>query len=470
MTQAFCHLVLHYSVARLSWKTIKSLRRSRSVMRRKNYDSDGNNEDVSTIEYEILQGWTILAFHSLYVSLGIEYFVRFFIPFYFHLKMIVLLVTFVVPSWGGKNGSSEFGLSPVISYWFDYLIVPSVNKVHEFMDNDPKGFAKQQIANLPLLVIDFIIAPGIFTSDEDKQLARKRISVARGVNGNGIGEGDKHKTPPANAFPQLIANLEVPDEFSNEQMELDEQQHQLISGSETKGESQSVPALGNITYIQNSFARRYEKQKTEQMQTTTKYESESIPRSPPRETDSSLFNIDSTPIRRSRISALTNSAILSPAVKLRLAASAKKLKRFSHEHQLKGGLLSPKRTTPRRKEYESLDDDGDSDNESTIQSPKLRADENAINASTRITRKKRRERLSFGDHFRELVTGDANIRVRDHLFDLEVDLPSSPRRRVRTPPKKEGRRKRNTTNINMDGLSPNVTTRRSSRLARKNYA
>ena len=247
MTQAFCHLVLHYSVARLSWKTIKSLRRSRSVMRRKNYDSDGNNEDVSTIEYEILQGWTILAFHSLYVSLGIEYFVRFFIPFYFHLKMIVLLVTFVVPSWGGKNGSSEFGLSPVISYWFDYLIVPSVNKVHEFMDNDPKGFAKLQIANLPLLVIDFIIAPGIFTSDEDKQLARKRLSVARGVNGNGIGEGDKHKTPPANAFPQLIANLEVPDEFSNEQMELDEQQHQLISGSETKGESQSVPALANIS-------------------------------------------------------------------------------------------------------------------------------------------------------------------------------------------------------------------------------
>ena len=88
-------------------------------MRRKNCDSDGNNneDDVSTIEYEILQGWTILAFHSLYVSLGIEYFVRFFIPFYFHLKMIVLLVTFVVPSWGGrKNGSSEFGLSPVISY------------------------------------------------------------------------------------------------------------------------------------------------------------------------------------------------------------------------------------------------------------------------------------------------------------------------------------------------------------------
>ena len=443
-------------------------------MRRKNFDGDGkimvnnidNNEEL--LEYEILQGWTILAFHSLYVSLGIEYFVRFFIPFYFHLKMIVLLVTFVVPSWGGKNGSSEFGLSPVISYWFDYLIVPSVNKVHEFMDNDPKGFAKQQIANLPLLVIDFLIAPGVLTSDEDKQLARKRISNVRGANGNGEG-GDKHKTPPPDAFPQPIANLKQSDELSDVHMELDEQQHQQTSDSETKDESQSAPALGDVTYIQNSFARRYEKQKTEQNQTTTKNESESMPRTPPRgQTDSSLFNNDeSTPIRRSRISALTNSAILSPAVKSRLAASAKKLKRFSHEHQRKGGLLSPKRTTP-RKGYEELDDDGNSGNESTIQSPKLHEDENKTSTTTRITRRKRRERLSFGDHFRELVTGDANIRVRDHLFDLEVDLPSSPRRRVRTPPKTEDRRKKgNTTNTNMDGLSPNVT-RRSTRLARKN--
>ena len=32
--------------------------------------------------------------------------------------------------------------------------------------------------------------------------------------------------------------------------------------------------------------------------------------------------------------------------------------------------------------------------------------------------------MSLGDRFRELVTGDANIRVRDHLFDL--DLPTVP--------------------------------------------
>jgi len=169
MTQAFCHIVLHYSVARLSWKTIKSLRRSRSRHRRRQNDNDA-------IEYEILQGWTIIAFHSLYVSLKIEYFVRFFIPFYFHLKMMVLLVTFVLPSFGGINGSSdEYGLSPVISYWFDYLIVPGINKVHELMDNDPKGWAKKQIAMLPFLMIDFLIAPGMFTSEEEKQLARDRI-------------------------------------------------------------------------------------------------------------------------------------------------------------------------------------------------------------------------------------------------------------------------------------------------------
>jgi len=104
MTKAFCHLILHYSIARLSWKTIKSLRRTRhNIHRNKKYNN-------TTPEYEILQGWVILAFHTLYVSLGVEYMVRFIVPFYFHFKMIGLLLTFVLPSWGDRNGCS--GLSP----------------------------------------------------------------------------------------------------------------------------------------------------------------------------------------------------------------------------------------------------------------------------------------------------------------------------------------------------------------------
>lgn len=42
-------------------------------------------------------------------------------------------------------------------------------------------------------------------------------------------------------------------------------------------------------------------------------------------------------------------------------------------------------------------------------------------------RSRRCERLSLGDHLRELVTGDANIPIRAHLFDL--DLPSTPEKK-----------------------------------------
>ena len=469
MTQAFCHIVLHYSVARLSWKTIKSLRRSRSRHRRRQKCTSQNGpsptqirgtvvkNDNDAIEYEILQGWTIIAFHSLYVSLKIEYFVRFFIPFYFHLKMIVLLVTFVLPSY-------EYGLSPVISYWFDYLIVPGINKVHELMDNDPKGWAKKQIAMLPFLMIDFLIAPGMFTSEEEKQLARDRIRVVGSNNSNG--EKDKYNIPPPEAFPQQISKLSPPmvldeqqlseaesESDSTEPMVLDDQHigQQILEDDKTKVSDEPMVLDGPIVAEESNAAIS---QSTLEVPAATSNVSqqhddsdEQTPQTPPRG-----ISLEITPTRRSRISALTNNSMLSPVVRSRLASSAMKLKRFSREHPRKGGLLSslsPKRTP--HKQYESLDDELN-----------VAINENERQPATRRTRSKRRERLSLGDHFRELVTGDANIRVRDHLFDLETDLPTSPRRHLRQPSKNG---KRNDT-LNGD-LSPNVTTRRSSRLAKK---
>ena len=184
--------------------------------------------------------------------------------------------------------------------------------------------------------------------------------------------------------------------------------------------------------------------------------------------ESTLFeNNETTPTRRSRLSSLTHSSILSPAMKSRLASSARKLKRFSQEHA--PSTLSPKRS--HRKEYESLDENkpADSTSDGIVEPPQIvHLDENETQTLRQTTHRKRRERLSFGDHFRELVTGDANIRVRDHLFDLETDLPSSPRKRM-SPSR---RRTRTSTRDKDMNLSPNITTRaaqrRSTRLATKN--
>ena len=471
MTKAFCHLILHYSVARLSWKTIKSLRRTRHLHTNKKHN-------YAAPEYEILQGWVILAFHTLYVSLGVEYMVRFIVPFYFHFKIIGLLLTFVLPSWGGRNGSSstgsEYGLSPVISYLFDYVIVPGIHKIHDLMDNDPKGYAKKQLAMLPLLVIDLFIAPGIFTTDAQKLYARDRISNV-GMEKEEDNREDKYDSiPPPEAFIQhdtidinpldeqpksreskdeLQSNAS--DEVSNTSMKLENEQcisYKTKDDTEQSIEEQS-DSFRNVSFIQDSFTRRYEEQKTKESKQQPD-DNETIPATPPRkQAESTLFeNNETTPTRRSRLSSLTHSSILSPAVKSRLASSARKLKRFSQEH---AATLSPKRR--HRKENELLDETkaGDSTSDGIIEPPQIvHLDENEAQTSRRTTRRKRRERLSFGDHFRELVTGDANIRVRDHLFDLETDLPSSPRKRI-----SPRRRTRTSTRDKDMNLSPNITTR-----------
>jgi len=86
---------------------------------------------------------------------------------------------------------------------------------------------------------------------------------------------------------------------------------------------------------------------------------------------------------------------------------------------------------------------------------------------TQRRKNRERQRLSFGDHFREIVTGDASIRVRDHLFDLELpSVPSPSPRRRRGGNSGEGGSSSNKRGL---ALSPNVTTRRrSSRLAKRN--
>ena len=111
MTQAACALILHYSTARLCWKTVKSLRRSRSRLHNnKRPPEDKIKHDASQeVEFAILQGWTILALHTLFVSTGLEYAVRFIIPFYYHFKML-MLIAFTIPSWAlFTSGRKEEG-------------------------------------------------------------------------------------------------------------------------------------------------------------------------------------------------------------------------------------------------------------------------------------------------------------------------------------------------------------------------
>ena len=136
-------------------------------------------------------------------------------------------------------------------------------------------------------------------------------------------------------------------------------------------------------------------------------------------------------------------SIVTPDARRLLESTASKLKRFSPR-------LSP---SIDMSYYEELHDDGgecynendtssrdeqsvsNSERQVTVDILKRtsnKIDEPSTTRRQRITddgrrRSRRRERLSLGDHLRELVTGDANIHIRDHLFDL--DLPSTPEKK-----------------------------------------
>ena len=534
MTQAFCHLVLHYSIASLSWKTIKSLRRSRNRHRRKKKcdgdddvpldqnNDDGVNDVVTSVDYEILKGWTIIAFHSLYVSMGIECFVRFVVPFYFHLKMIVLIATFVIPSNWSSTSDGMSGLSPVVSYWFDYLIVPGVHRVHAFMGHDPKEWAKQQLAMLPLLLLWFIL-PGVFATDDEMELVRKKRSAYDYASENNVmlisKPSTEHpfdeqmisndassptiimkdddgsvaevavKVPPQKAFTYSASssNLSPKPSYDNlmtshDQSLLREINDYYQSSAEDAGTA-SYAHASKFDSVEKAPSRKKEVEK--KRFTTQKYpdDSKNFRVTPPRVLrDSTLFN-EISPKRTPKSSLfprttpplsteqLYNSlsptpskkssfhSIVSPAAKSRLESSAMRLRRISQEHRPRS-VLSPHKVSS--KGYASIDDE---DTVSTSKPDKrtkgMRESEIKGAPSTR----RKGQRLSLGDHFRELVTGDANIRVRDHLFDL--DLPISPRRHLAEERLKRSKNNsRNSTLRDID--SSHVTTRRSSRLAKKN--
>jgi hypothetical protein len=172
----------------------------------------------------------------------------------------------------------------------------------------------------------------------------------------------------------------------------------------------------------------------------------------------------------------------------RLASTASKLKRFSPDYRGggNGGLPSLSKSPPRRREG-SRDDGGvNGDGRENDDASRNRISGSSIagllvgaadgpgETPTRQRRGdggRRRERLSLGDHFRELVTGDANVRVRDHLFDL--DLPLTPERRKGSAGSRGGggrvggRSSRKVDPDEREGINAgNVTTRRSTRIAK----
>mmetsp|Transcript_16790 Transcript_16790/g.23646 ORF Transcript_16790/g.23646 Transcript_16790/m.23646 type:complete len:225 (+) Transcript_16790:364-1038(+) len=146
MTKAACHVIIQASSLCLTWRSIKSLKKS-----------------AHSMDIEILQLWSLLAFHTVFVQIGIEGILNCF-PFYYCFKMILMVITFL-PGTKFPN------------FWFEVILVPGMERVHQACDVGVVGVVKFQVKMLPLRVLDLFL-PGIAEPD-DEDGERSYASVRR---------------------------------------------------------------------------------------------------------------------------------------------------------------------------------------------------------------------------------------------------------------------------------------------------
>ena len=102
MTQGACRILIYLGTLRHLWRSIKSLRKlSRD-------DADNGNDNISpNVHLDILEVWSLLGLHSLYISTGLEQFFQY-LPLYFYVKMFGLFLFFFLPSASNQNVIAQF--------------------------------------------------------------------------------------------------------------------------------------------------------------------------------------------------------------------------------------------------------------------------------------------------------------------------------------------------------------------------
>lgn len=366
----------------------------------------------------------------------------------------------------------EYGLSPAISMWFNYLIVPGVHAVHEFMDHDPKGWAILQFKMSMLAFLNYFVLPGVLMEEEEVN----EVRFARGsdlwhesVEVNDLTSNNRNEreiyddvqsedatssqTPATDSLQRegglhattktTLVRRETPSEKSSRLKSLKENLDNLDVLMEIVDNADSNTNAISLEQIDTNTAD--DKCNLEEIGQSRYDEGEDFTQFTPPDHQIST-PVDNSAISPSQPSTTKRSSfdlLFSSAARNRVATSARKLHRFSKDHQIVGGLISSAKkgkssengdgisrydTLITKLDFSNTEDDfAASDELNPHKQPSLESTSPQRPSSDKPkTRRKRRDRLSLGDHIREVVTGNPNIRIRDHLFDLDLPSPSSP--------------------------------------------
>lgn len=344
---------------------------------------------------EVLQLWSLLALHNVFTRFGFECFICWF-PFYYYFKMIVLVVTFIP---GAKFPN----------FWFETLLVPAIEKIHQCLEFDWISWTRRHATLFPFILIDFVFIPGLLSSEQASTARQRRMEpttkpIITRLDQTTITQLENQPIQQQQDKPSLVKrNVSLEHlsiiaqsrrnlrRFSRDHQHCDKHfYNQNIAmplkktvTCSTVSPSQSITSNSNMTHSSSTIYTSSDSEisiQSHDNDTSMQFVS-SIGGDIPMD---SVLNEDSTS-----------------------QSSKKKVTNVKKIDQMNN--------------YDSNDADDEVSSYTANQS-----------------------RKSLSHNLRHILTGDPNLRVRDHLFNLSVPTSPSPRKRERERDFCDKRRKRHT--------------------------
>lgn len=404
-------------------------------------DKQNNDVHLLKIDWEILQLWALYSFHIIFVSSGCEWFISFF-PFYYYLKLIVLIVT-VIPS------------TKIPNFLFEIVLVPMMHHIHVLLNLNWKETIKEQAVLIPWILLDIFILPGLISDEEaavvksirDEQLreALKQnhappsppvldmdniyiggndAPVAGGEDITG-GADSYDDNRMKNATDQNVhVSVNSPDRATCMNTSMSKPQRPPISSSFTSPIARSRVAASSMHLKKFSRDHQLSSSSSSSIVTRSKSRLQKMRGSMEENLSVSVSGdsaIDNTPAParsgRRRAVVKQNSgtaAIIKEKKGIEPSRSPRRPPMVAFKHT-KGSLLAQTDKSP----VKSRRSDRSVSSRSVQTCPIIDNFDDDMSFSSR---------RSVGNSVRKFITGDDNIRIRDFLFDLELPSIPSPQR------------------------------------------
>ena len=336
--------------------------------------------------------------------------------------MLLLIVTFLIPNTKFAN------------FWFELALVPMMQRIHDLLNFDWRGFIRKEAVLLPWQILDLFILPGLISDEEAKVVMKIRqqqlekalnstysisvvdkqeqkveevIDTVKNIGDGGDGDADIHN--------EKILNVSTSP--SNKSIASPESPRRTRLRPSTTRSPRSSSFTSPIARSRVAASSLHLRKFSQGFHISSKTNSRPTPESPQRRHNSNA----------------------SPATPKTGSAGRKTIKPLSKSLSVKTSLSPKKKNTLRRPPSVAFKQTNASLLSQTSKSPTKHS--TRPNPETRFQRNTNNlhfdddddtislsSRRSVGNSVRKFITGDDNIRIRDFLFDLELPSNPSPKR------------------------------------------